>query len=77
MEDVDTQLSAVLDTPGELLPLLTFGEARAILYVTHLLGLGDGEASSAARDLEARLSRRLEACSPDVDILINGVRYDW
>ncbi|MFJ9359376.1 hypothetical protein [Streptomyces mirabilis] len=49
MEPGDEELSALLDEGGELQPLLTLGEARALLYVAHLLGLGDAAAAEAAR----------------------------
>ncbi|MFJ1650074.1 hypothetical protein ACIOC2_01400 [Streptomyces sp. NPDC088337] len=77
MEPGDEELSALLDEQGELLPLLTFGEARALLYVAHLLGLGDASGAEAARDLEMRLSRRLQVMFPEQDILLKSVSYDW
>ncbi|MFD4968928.1 hypothetical protein [Streptomyces sp. NPDC058424] len=77
MEPGDEELSALLDEQGELLPLLTFGEARALLFVAHLLGLGDAAGAEAARDMEARLSRRLQVMFPGQDILLKSVSYDW
>ncbi|MFE7233952.1 hypothetical protein ACFVAF_25445 [Streptomyces sp. NPDC057596] len=64
MEDIDVTLSAELDRPGELRPMLTQGEARAARYALHLFGQGDGPGSQAARDLEVRLERRLEVMFP-------------
>ncbi|MET7725970.1 hypothetical protein [Streptomyces mirabilis] len=56
MEPGDEELSALLNEGVELLPLLTLGEARALLYVAHLLGLGDAAAADAAREMETRLT---------------------
>jgi hypothetical protein len=77
MEPGDEELSQLLDAPGELLPLLTLGEARALLFVAHLLGLGDAAAADAAREMEARLERRLKVMFPGQDILLQTVAYDW
>jgi hypothetical protein len=77
MEPGDEELSQLLDEPGELLPLLTFGEARALHYVAHLLGSGDAAAADAARDMEARLERRLKVMFPAQDILLKSVQYNW
>ncbi|MFF4834073.1 hypothetical protein [Streptomyces sp. NPDC001315] len=77
MEPVDEELSELLDERGDLLPLLTFGEARALLFVAHLLGSGDAAASDAARDMETRLERRLKVMFPGQDILLKSVSYDW
>ena len=77
MEPGDEELSQLLDEPGELLPLLTFGEARALHYVAHLLGLGDAAAADAAREMEIRLERRMKVTFPGQDILLKSVRYDW
>ncbi|PBC92438.1 hypothetical protein BX281_0089 [Streptomyces sp. Ag82_O1-15] len=49
VEPGDEEPSALLNEGSELLPLLTLGEARALLYVAHLLGLGDAAAADAAR----------------------------
>ena len=68
MEEIDVSLSAELDRPGDLRPLLTHGEARAARYALHLLGQGDGPGSQAARDLEVRLERRLEVMFPGEEI---------
>ncbi|MGW2550663.1 hypothetical protein [Streptomyces sp. NPDC001635] len=76
METGDEELSQLLDEPGELKPLLTFGEARALHYVAHLLGLGDAAGADAAREMEVRLERRLKVMFPDQDILLKSVRYD-
>ncbi|MBL3671668.1 hypothetical protein JL475_38635 [Streptomyces sp. M2CJ-2] len=57
--------SALLDKPGELPPLLTLGEARALLYVAHLLGLGDAAAADAAGEMEIRLEHRLKVMFPE------------
>ncbi|WP_220295172.1 hypothetical protein [Streptomyces sp. MBT84] len=64
------------DEPGELQPLLTFGEVRALHYVAHLLGLRDAAAADAAREMEVRLERRLNVMSPNQNILLKSVRYD-
>ncbi|MGW5426848.1 hypothetical protein ACWET9_06425 [Streptomyces sp. NPDC004059] len=64
MEEIDAALSAELDRPSELRPLLTQGEARAARYALHLFGQGDGPGSQAARDLEVRLERRLDVMFP-------------
>jgi hypothetical protein len=77
MEPGDEELSRLLDESGELLPLLTLGEARAMHYVAHLLGLGDAAAADAAREMEVRLERRLKVMFPEQDILLESVRYDW
>lgn len=77
MEPGDEELSHLLDEPGELLPLLTVGEARALHYVAHLLGLGDDAAADAAREMEIRLERRLKVMFPEQDIHLSTVRYDW
>ncbi|WP_143658708.1 hypothetical protein [Streptomyces sp. IMTB 2501] len=77
MEPGDEELSALLDEPGDLLPLLTFGEARALHYVAHLLGLGDASGADAAREMEMRLERRLKVMFPGQDILLKSVQYDW
>jgi hypothetical protein len=68
MEEIDVALSQQLDRPGKMSPLLTLGEARAARYALHLFGQGDGPGSQAARDLEIRLERRLEAMFPGEDI---------
>lgn len=72
MEPIDVELSAALDEPGEMLPLMTLGELRVTRYVADTLGKGDGPGSAAARDLVARLDRRLEVMLPDADILFHG-----
>ncbi|MEU8968117.1 hypothetical protein AB0D11_02380 [Streptomyces monashensis] len=77
MEPGDEELSQLLDEPGDLLPLLTFGEARALLHVAHLLGSGDAEAAEAAQEMETRLGRRLRVMFPDRDIRLKSVQYDW
>lgn len=77
MEPGDEELSKLLDEGGELLPLLTFGEARALHYVAHLLGLGDAAAADAARDMETRLERRLKVMFPGQDILLKTACYDY
>ncbi|MFI0233128.1 hypothetical protein [Streptomyces sp. NPDC017086] len=77
MEPGDEELSKLLDEAGELLPLLTFGEARALLHVAHLLGLGDAEAADAAREMEARLTCRLRVMFPGRDVLLQSVPYSW
>lgn len=77
MEPGDEELSTLMDEPGELLPLLTFGEARSLMYVSHLLGLGDGAAADAAREMELRLERRLKGMFPGQDVLLKTVRYDF
>ncbi|MFC7906442.1 hypothetical protein [Streptomyces nigra] len=64
MEPGDEELSQLLDEPGELLPLLTLGEARSLAYVAHLLGSGDAAAAMAAQELEMRLERRLMVMFP-------------
>ncbi|MBW8705354.1 hypothetical protein MBT84_37710 [Streptomyces sp. MBT84] len=76
MEPGDEELSQLLDEPGKPQPLLTLGEARALHYVAHLLGLGGAAAADAARELELRLERRLKVMFPDQDILLRSVRYD-
>ncbi|MCX4429619.1 hypothetical protein [Streptomyces mirabilis] len=53
MEPAVEEPSALLDEGSELLPL---GEARALLYVAHLLGLGDAAAADAAQEMETRLT---------------------
>ncbi|MEU3527531.1 hypothetical protein AB0E62_27295 [Streptomyces sp. NPDC038707] len=77
MEPVDEELSKLLDEGGDLMPLLTFGEARALHYVAHLLGLGDAVAADAARELETRLERRLKVMFPGQDILLKAAYYDY
>ncbi|WP_326790542.1 hypothetical protein [Streptomyces sp. NBC_00151] len=77
MEPGDEELSNLLDEPGELLPLLTLGEARALRYLAHLLGLGDAAAADADREMETRLERRLKVMLPGQDTLLKSVRYDW
>jgi hypothetical protein len=77
MEPGDEELSALMDEPGELLPVLTLGEARSLLYVAHLLGLGDAAGSDAAREIEMRLERRLKVMFPEQDILLQTVSYTW
>jgi len=56
---------ALLDRPGELPPLLTLGEAWALLYVAHLLGSEDAAATDAAREMETRLEHRLKVMIPE------------
>jgi hypothetical protein len=70
------ELSALMDEPGELLPLLTLGEGRTTLRVAHLLGLGDAEGADAAREMEMRLERRLTVMFPGQDIRLKSVSYD-
>lgn len=77
MEPGDEELSQLLDEPGELLPLLTVGEARALHYVAHLLGLGDAAGADAAREMEMRLERRLKVLLPDQRVHLETVRYDY
>lgn len=77
MEPGDEELSQLLDEPGELLPLLTIGEARALHYVAHLLGLGDAAAADAAREMEMRLERRLRVLLPDQDVRLKTAYYDY
>ncbi|WP_406369740.1 hypothetical protein OG788_07950 [Streptomyces sp. NBC_00647] len=77
MEPGGEELSNLLDEPGELLPLLTVGEARALHYVAHLLGLGDAAGADAAREMETRLERRLKVMFPGQDILLSSVSYHW
>ncbi|MER8009637.1 hypothetical protein [Streptomyces sp. NPDC094149] len=77
MEPGDEELSQLLDEPGELLPLLTLGEARALHYVAHLLGLGDAAAADAAHEMETRLERRLKVMFPEQDIHLKTAYYDY
>jgi len=51
---------ALMDEPGDRLPLLTPGEARALVAVLGELAKGgDSEASRDALELQARLGMRL------------------
>jgi hypothetical protein len=77
MEPGDEELSQLLDEPGEMLPLLTFGEARALHYVAHLLGSGDAAGADAAREMETRLERRLKVMFPGQDILLKTAYYNY
>ncbi|WP_420032282.1 hypothetical protein ACN2WE_05310 [Streptomyces sp. cg28] len=72
-DDYDGPLSEQLDQGGELLPLLTPGEARAARYAMWLFGQGDGPGSEAARELAGRLDRRLRLAFPDVSTEVPGV----
>lgn len=72
VEEIDVRLSAELDRGGELCPLLTRGEARAVRFALHLFGQGDGPGSQAAYEMVTRLDRRLEVMFPDEDILFGG-----
>jgi hypothetical protein len=76
VEPGDEELSELLDEPGELLPLLTLGEARALHYVAHLLGLGDAAAAVAAQEMEMRLERRLMVMFPGQDVRLKTAYYD-
>lgn len=76
MEPGDEELSALLDEPGELLPLLTVGEARALHYVAHLLGSGDAAGAEAAREMEMRLERRLGVMFPGQGLRLKTAYYN-
>ncbi|WP_086711205.1 hypothetical protein [Streptomyces antimycoticus] len=57
----ETRLWTQIEAPGERRPLLTLGEARAVVQLLQLLGEQRGEAAEAAAELAANLARRLPA----------------
>ncbi|MFJ8192800.1 hypothetical protein ACIQ8D_24015 [Streptomyces sp. NPDC096094] len=71
-----SELSKLLDESGEMLRLLTLGEARILLYAAHIAGIGDSPAAEAAREVETRLERRLTVMFPGQDIRLKTVYYD-
>lgn len=75
-EDERVELSALLDEPGEMLPLITLGEARVLHHAAHIAGISESPAGEAALELEARLERRLGVMFPDQDIRLSTVYYD-
>lgn len=61
-DDELNALWAAVHEDGQRLPLLTAGEARAVVAVLHLLGESDdGELGDLARDLALRLGSRTPA----------------
>ncbi|MFF8980195.1 hypothetical protein ACF08A_25710 [Streptomyces cellulosae] len=76
MEPGDEELSTLMDEGGELLPLLTRGEARVLHNVAHILALGDGPTAVAAYELEIRLERRLRVMFPGQDVRMKTAYYD-
>jgi hypothetical protein len=62
-----------LDAGGELLSLLTQGEARAARYALWLFGQGDGAASEAAHELAGRLERRFHLAFPGESVALPDV----
>lgn len=70
------ELSKLLDEPGDLLALLTLGEARVLHHAAHVAGISESPAGEAARELEVRLERRLAVMYPEQDIRLQTVYYD-
>lgn len=70
------ELSKLLDEPGNLLALLTLGEARILLHAAHVAGISESPAGEAAQELETRLERRLTLMFPEQDIRLKTVYYD-
>lgn len=58
--DLDA-LWLLLDTDDPRLPLVTEGEARAVVVLLRIMGEGGGEAADLARHVAASLARRLPA----------------
>lgn len=56
-----TRLWALIETEGEYEPLLTRGEARAVLPLLQHLAEQSGELADIADELVTRLARRLPA----------------
>ncbi|MGW7359449.1 hypothetical protein ACWGI0_23155 [Streptomyces sp. NPDC054802] len=52
-------LYELIDMPGKREPLVTAGEAHAVVQLLELLADGDGEAAEAAGELRVRLGMRL------------------
>jgi hypothetical protein len=54
-------LDDLLDAPGDRMPLLTVGEAHAVLRLLRPLADGDGVEADAADELIVRLAQRVPA----------------
>lgn len=61
MSDVDDRLWALVESREDRLPLLTLGEARAVVELLQILSCEDGEGSGVAYHLAGSLARRLPA----------------
>lgn len=61
MSDEEARLRALVHSEPDLQPLLSFGEARAIVGLLRILSLGDGDGSDLAYELAGELDRRLPA----------------
>ncbi|MGW1949101.1 hypothetical protein ACWCRC_32860 [Streptomyces sp. NPDC001940] len=72
-DEIDGPLSAALDGGGELVALLSQGEAQAARYALWLFGQGDGPGSEAAHELALRLERRIRLACPDGAVAVPGV----
>ncbi|MFF9118230.1 hypothetical protein ACF09Y_21970 [Streptomyces massasporeus] len=72
-----SELSALLDEPGDLLSLLTLGEARILMHAAHVAGIAESPAAEAAQELEKRLERRLTVMFPEQDLRLKTVYYDY
>jgi hypothetical protein len=57
----EARLWALIETPGEREPLVTRGEAQALLPLLQHLAEQRGELADIADELVARLARRLPA----------------
>jgi hypothetical protein len=69
-DEIDGPLSKQLDASGDLLPLLTKGEARAARYALWLFGQSDDAPSEAAHELALRLERRFRLAFPDESVAL-------
>lgn len=58
---MDARLWALVESREHRLPLLTLGEARAVVELLQILSCGDGEGSEVAYQLAGSLARRLPA----------------
>lgn len=61
MRDEDARLWELVEAGGDRLPLVTLGEARAVVQLLLTLACGGGEGAAVADDLAARIARRLPA----------------
>ena len=61
MSEIDERLWMQVEAEAERQPLLTLGEARAVVHLLEVFSHSDGEGAELARHLSGMLARRLPA----------------